>query len=106
MARTLATTVYVTNPETGTSEGFAAGTTPPDWAAELITNPSAWDDQDITGNEAVRRVAIESEPGRITVTQTKPLDEMTKAELVDEANKRDVDSSGTKADLLKRLQES
>lgn len=44
----LAANVALTNPETGKAEEFAAGTTPPQWAIDLITNPGAWEQVEVT----------------------------------------------------------
>lgn len=48
MARTLAKTVHVEH-ETHGRQMFLAGSVPPDWAQDFITNPKAWvtsDDDD------------------------------------------------------------
>lgn len=42
--RVLAHTVGLVNPESGTFEVFVAESTPPGWAAELITNDEVWAD--------------------------------------------------------------
>lgn len=42
MTRALKTAVAVPDPETNLPVWFQAGEVPPGWAAELITNPSAW----------------------------------------------------------------
>jgi hypothetical protein len=44
MGRKLGITVFVTNPDTSMPEELAAGTEPPDWALEQITNPNVWED--------------------------------------------------------------
>jgi hypothetical protein len=44
MAKKLARTVHVRNPDSNRVEVFEAGSTPPSWAAGLIENPQAWGD--------------------------------------------------------------
>lgn len=44
MARELARTVTLQDPETRRYVSFTAGEVPPSWAAELITNDAAWGD--------------------------------------------------------------
>lgn len=43
MGRRLAATVVLPDPTTGTPVVFEAGSEPAAWAADLITNPKAWD---------------------------------------------------------------
>jgi len=50
MGRTLAATVYVTDPESHQTVVLEAGTTPEKRLADLVTNPAAWDD-DKTADE-------------------------------------------------------
>lgn len=45
MAKKLARTVHVRNPETRRVEVFAAGEVPPRWAVEQITNDAVWGDK-------------------------------------------------------------
>lgn len=178
MDRTLARTVVAIHPETRETYACVAGTVPPDWAVEQITNPLAWElptptarlrrlgatddevaalqrafatlpadqqddafaDVDDQSDDEIREQLTEfrallaesgmtveqalaeaveqdaTEVGRSDVGTSepesgdggKPLDKMTKEELIAEAERRDppVDASGTKADLLERLQES
>lgn len=49
MGKQLAATVHVMNPDTGLNEIFLAGSTPPKWAADLITNPGAWQTEEQQG---------------------------------------------------------
>lgn len=42
MAGRLAVNIADRNPETGAVEVFAAGSVPPAWAAERVTNPDVW----------------------------------------------------------------
>ncbi len=42
MARRLAANVVMVHPETGAPCVFTAGTVPPSWAADRITNPDVW----------------------------------------------------------------
>jgi hypothetical protein len=51
MGRTLAATVYVTDPESHQTVVLEAGTTPEKRLADLVPNPAAWDD-DKTAEEA------------------------------------------------------
>ena len=45
MAKQLARTVHgLRDPESGKVVSFEAGSTPPKWAADLISNPAAWGD--------------------------------------------------------------
>lgn len=44
MARALARTVHVQDPETRRYVSFTSGEVPPSWAAALITNDAAWGD--------------------------------------------------------------
>jgi hypothetical protein len=56
VARTLAATVHVRDPEDGRVRSFLAGDEPPDWAADQVTNPAAWAGGDT--QEAPRAAAV------------------------------------------------
>lgn len=103
MARRLASTVVVIHPDTGTPMSLLAGSLLPTWAEGLVHESRVVDDRQAD------EVASVIEPiGDSTETPSagKPLEEMTKDELVDEARRRGVDASGRKDQLLTRLQES
>ena len=66
MARKLARTVHVTDPETRKVVAFAAGETPPSWAADQITNAAAW------GDDVSSAVAEAAEDGPPAKSDNKP----------------------------------
>lgn len=66
MAKQLAHTVHVTNPESRRLETFTAGETPPAWAADLITNDAAW------GDKVDAEVAEAAEEGPPVKSASKP----------------------------------
>lgn len=81
MGRKLANTVYVNSPETGESVQLLAGTEPPGWAVPLITNDAAWAKDEVD------------------------LDDMTKDELLEEAERRGVEAhkSWTKDEIVEAI---
>lgn len=50
MGRKLATSVYVTDPDTHQTVLLEAGTSPDKRLADLVTNPVAWEGEDVEGN--------------------------------------------------------
>lgn len=115
MADRLASTVYVRDPETGEVSAFGPDDEVPDWAAELITNESAWaqDETPAYGSEEGPPV-----PGR---GQSAALEEVRRANLeqadntygtwkVDdlraELEDRGLSSEGKKDELVARLAEA
>lgn len=52
MARKLASTVHVRDPQTGSIVALAAGTELPDWAADQVTNPAAFSTAGVPGAAA------------------------------------------------------
>lgn len=64
MGRALAATVHVAHPVTHERHRFGAGEVPPAWAAELITNPAAWEGitNDSSGSVPAPAVDVRDEP--------------------------------------------
>lgn len=52
MAKTLARTVHLVNPETNERVALEAGTELPEWASELVTNPQAFEPEGPVGTAA------------------------------------------------------
>lgn len=52
MGRKLAASVYVTDPDTHETVLLEAGTSPEKRLADLVTNPVAWEGEDLEGNPA------------------------------------------------------
>lgn len=50
MGRKLAASVYVTDPDTHETVLLEAGTSPDKRLADLVTNPVAWEGEDLEGN--------------------------------------------------------
>ncbi|MFF8910506.1 hypothetical protein [Streptomyces olivaceoviridis] len=50
MGRKLAASVYVTDPDTHETVLLEAGTSPDKHLADLVTNPVAWEGEDLEGN--------------------------------------------------------
>ncbi|MEU8469587.1 hypothetical protein AB0F30_16965 [Streptomyces sp. NPDC029006] len=50
MGRKLAASVYVTDPDTNETVLLEAGTSPDKRLADLVTNPVAWEGEDLEGN--------------------------------------------------------
>lgn len=50
MGRKLAASVYVTDPDTHETVLLEAGTSPEKRLADLVTNPVAWEGEDLEGN--------------------------------------------------------
>lgn len=61
MARKLATSVYVTDPDTHQTVLLEAGTSPEKRLADLVTNPVAWEGEDLEGNETVEDNAADGD---------------------------------------------
>lgn len=92
MAR-LASAVHVRNPKTGERNRFAAGDTPPNWAAKLITNPKAWEGD-------------EPEPESEGQDDDLPSDQANKPEWEEAARKRGLDPTGlNKEEIIEALRE-
>lgn len=52
MGRTVARTVFVSNPETGEALLLVAGDEAPDWAVDVVSNPRVWGDDDDGSGDA------------------------------------------------------
>lgn len=52
MGRKLAASVFVTDPDTHQTVLLEAGTSPEKRLADLVTNPVAWEGEDLEGNPA------------------------------------------------------
>jgi hypothetical protein len=83
--------VHVSNPETGQAQWFAPGDKAPDWTEGYVDDANFVEE----GSEAAE--AFDS-----TVDYTK----LKKDELVTLAEDRGIDASGTKEDIIGRLEEA
>lgn len=73
MARLLRVNVGpILDPETGRSVVLMAGTSVPAWAADLITNPKAFDDEDGDGGVAEPDLSDSGADDGVTPSQSDP----------------------------------
>lgn len=91
MAKKLARTVHLTNPETRRVEVFTAGEVPPKWAADQISNDAAW------GEKVARDVADAAEGGAPAKSASK--DEWVAYAVSQGADEVEADAA-TKDDLI------
>ena len=103
MAKKLTSFVHVQDPDTGNYVVFGPDDELPGWAAEQITNPSAFEEKS----------AEVPEPGSSRLSDDVPpteqacaLEELSKAELEELAEEKGVAKSGTKEDIIARLREA
>ena len=106
MGRTVARTVFVSNPETGEALLLVAGDEAPDWAVDVVSNPRVWGDDDDTGGDT----GGDDESGEADAGSV--YDAFTVADLRDEIRGRNegrepdqrVSLDGNKADLVAALE--
>lgn len=125
--RTLTTNVTVVNPETNLSETYGPDSDLPEWAHDAITNPKVWDDFEDDGEplpdefnnstpvpigdliteaqEAAQHDAGTTDPAAFNVDPDN-LADAKKDDLVAYADALGIDSSGTKAEIAERIQDS
>lgn len=95
MGDTFQNHVYVSNPETGDAAWFAPGDEAPEWT-EGYVDPVHFEEKEEP-----------AEPGAEQLPAERPnYSRMKKEELIDLADERDLDTEGTVADLIARLEEN
>lgn len=93
--KTVKRSVHVSNPETGDEAWLHPGDTVPDWAKDMITNPSVFEDDDETELNADNFPMGNVDYDTLTIAQ---LDELLA--------ERGLDGGGSKKDKAARLKEA